>query len=488
MVGFWVWSVVRQTMLFDLHKIPSPPGWPLLGNLADAIGPAALRAHQLGAAYANKYGLIYKVHIGPTACLVVTDPEEVAKLISSSNRTANLPKLAEAYRILEARAPHFSLFGTPDPQEWKSFRKTLNPAFSPENIRKATRAQLDWIALTSSSLWEALLYALLPFLPAAKEAKASISFVRQPNPFMRVSILLVQDRRDRHGVARSCWKKPLWEKEDELAHAFRKRGEQPLDDTSLWACFSRLVNYKDSLPVSHDTLATNIGFFFTAGYETTAHLINWALFELAANPDVQTRLRQELDSAGLMPTALQPEPRQLEFADLTKLAWLDSVVKETLRLHATAPNGTFRKVDKDMIIGGYRIPKGTPVQLPVYPMHLSPHNYVQPCKFWPERWMQQSESVAKDSEYPDATPTGNRRCQAASWNPFSCGPRNCIGQSLALAEARTTLAVFVAKFHFALPEGVDRETFLKTEQVSRLTLQPKGTLLLNTTPVSVTED
>lgn len=63
---------------------------------------AVMFALQLGAAYANKYGLIYKVHIGPTACLVVTDPEEVAKLISSSNRTANLPKLAEAYRILEA--------------------------------------------------------------------------------------------------------------------------------------------------------------------------------------------------------------------------------------------------------------------------------------------------------------------------------------------------------------------------------------------------
>ncbi len=65
---------------------------------------AVMLALQLGAAYANKYGLIYKVHIGPTACLVVTDPEEVAKLISSSNRTANLPKLAEAYRILEAVA------------------------------------------------------------------------------------------------------------------------------------------------------------------------------------------------------------------------------------------------------------------------------------------------------------------------------------------------------------------------------------------------
>ena len=56
-----------------------------------------------------------------------------------------------------------------------------------------------------------------------------------------------------------------------------------------------------------------------------------------------------------------------------------------------------------------------------------------------------------------------------------------------MAEARTTLAVLVAKFQFALPEGVDREAFLKTEQVSHFTLQPKGALLLNITPVSVTE-
>jgi len=47
MFGFWTWSVVRQRLLFDLHKIPSPPRWPLLGNLAGAIGPAASKAHQV---------------------------------------------------------------------------------------------------------------------------------------------------------------------------------------------------------------------------------------------------------------------------------------------------------------------------------------------------------------------------------------------------------------------------------------------------------
>ena len=70
-----------------------------------------------------------------------------------------------------------------------------------------------------------------------------------------------------------------------------------------------------------------------------------------------------------------------------------------------------------------------------------------------------------------------------SWNPFSCGPRNCIGQSLALAEARTTLAVFLANFYFELPAGVNREAFLKDAQVSRITLQPKDKLLLQVKPV-----
>ena len=80
----------------------------------------------------------------------------------------------------------------------------------------------------------------------------------------------------------------------------------------------------------------------------------------------------------------------------------------------------------------------------------------------------------------DATPVGNQRNLTASWNPFSCGPRNCIGQTLALAEARTTLAIFLARFMFELPVGVNREAFLRKEQVTRVTLQPKDKLVLHT--------
>ena len=49
-----------------------------------------------------------------------------------------------------------------------------------------------------------------------------------------------------------------------------------------------------------------------------------------------------------------------------------------------------------MIIGGYRVPKGTLVQLPIYAMQVSAANYVQPFKFWPERWSKQADCIVQD--------------------------------------------------------------------------------------------
>ena len=91
--------------------------------------------------------------------------------------------------------------------------------------------------------------------------------------------------------------------------------------------------------------------------------------------------------------------------------------------------------------------------------------------------------VCPNAEHPDATPKGNRRNLAASFNTFSTGPRNCVGQSLALTEARTILAVLLARFRFELPAGVSRERFIETEEVTWVTLQTRQGLLLKLTPL-----
>ena len=75
--------------------------------------------------------------------------------------------------------------------------------------------------------------------------------------------------------------------EDALAERICQRGVQPESNTNLWACLGRLISYKDGGPLPRDTLAANVGVFFAAGYETTAHAITWALFELAADQSIQ---------------------------------------------------------------------------------------------------------------------------------------------------------------------------------------------------------
>ena len=55
-----------------------------------------------------------------------------------------------------------------------------------------------------------------------------------------------------------------------------------------------------------------------------------------------------------------------------------------------------RQAGEDMVVGGYRIPKGTAIQMPSYAMHMSASNFTQPYRFWPERWQQDPDAFPKD--------------------------------------------------------------------------------------------
>jgi cytochrome P450 len=76
----------------------------------------------------------------------------------------------------------------------------------------------------------------------------------------------------------------------------------------------------------------------------------------------------------------------LTWSTLEKLEYLGSVTKESLRLHSPA-TVIGREANTIVHLGGYDLPKGTVVLVPVDAIHLSPKNWENPTEFNPDRFM-----------------------------------------------------------------------------------------------------
>ncbi|MEP7053014.1 MAG: cytochrome P450, partial [Pseudomonadota bacterium] len=183
--------------------------------------------------------------------------------------------------------------------------------------------------------------------------------------------------------------------------------------------------------LSEDELVGHAGVIFAAGHETSSNALSWTLFVLAQHPRVMADLCDELDAKlhGDAPT----------FDNLGELVLLDRVLKESLRLFPPAPLN-HRITARDSELLGYAIPRGTEVLSSIYHTHRMPELYPEPLCFRPERW-------AGFDPGPYA------------FNPFSAGPRMCIGATFALFEIKVVLALLLQRFRFELVpnQRIDRQ-------------------------------
>ncbi|MEL7013563.1 MAG: cytochrome P450 [Pseudomonadota bacterium] len=171
-----------------------------------------------------------------------------------------------------------------------------------------------------------------------------------------------------------------------------------------------------------------LGFLF-AGHETTALTLTWALYLLAFDRDVQSRLREEIQSAlGARETAAH--------VDLAHLPLTERVIKEALRLYAPAGFLTRKALEADEL-AGTPVKAGATVILPIHAMHRHHQLWEQPDAFDPDRFLPERSE-------------GRHRY---AYMPFGGGSRVCIGAALALQEAKILLASLIACYDFALPPG-----------------------------------
>ncbi|KAK3306248.1 cytochrome P450 [Chaetomium strumarium] len=187
----------------------------------------------------------------------------------------------------------------------------------------------------------------------------------------------------------------------------------------------------DAKELTFQELVGNASLLITAGSETTATALSAATYYLGMNPRALARLTAEVRST----FAREDE---IDLLSVQNLTYMLAVLDEALRMYPPAPGGQPRKIHKDgdVILGRF-VPGGTVVENWQWPMCHNPAWFTRPDDFVPERWLGDPRFAGDTKE---------------ARQPFSYGPRNCIGKNLAYAEMRLILARVVWAFDIKLAE------------------------------------
>ena len=184
-----------------------------------------------------------------------------------------------------------------------------------------------------------------------------------------------------------------------------------------------------------------------AGSDTTSNTSCALLYHVLHNPGVVAKLQAELDRA--LPDR-DDDDDVPAFEQVRDLAYVDAVIKETMRIHSTSSLGLPRVVPPGpgIDIAGHRFAQGHVVSVPAYTIHHDPAIWgADADAFRPERW---AEGALTDR-------------QRAAFIPFSYGPRACVGRNVAEMELALIVSTVFRRYEFELYQDrlETREGFLR---------------------------
>ncbi|KAI1503322.1 P450 monooxygenase No.1 [Biscogniauxia marginata] len=194
-----------------------------------------------------------------------------------------------------------------------------------------------------------------------------------------------------------------------------------------------LLRNREKSGYSFDQIAANADLLLVAGSETTSTLLGGATYLLATHPDKYARVAKEVRD-------YFASDEDITLSSVSNLPYMLACLNESLRHYPPVVTGLPRVVPKGgRHIAGKHIPENTVVAVWQWPINHDPRYWTEPNSFVPERWM------GEDPKYK-----GDR---FDAMQPFSTGPRNCIGRNLAYAEMRLVLAKLLYNFDITLDDS-----------------------------------
>lgn len=219
--------------------------------------------------------------------------------------------------------------------------------------------------------------------------------------------------------------------QETAAKLVKHRRENPTDKKDLLNAMVYGKDPKTGECMRDGLIISNMITFLIAGHETTSGLLSFAFFEMLKSPRTYFAAQREVDEV------LGSEA--LNVTHLSKLKYINALLRETLRLHPTAPVVSRQmrpesNVDTTILKNGddtFEIGKDTSIACLLAKIQQDPKVWGEDAdEFKPERMMDEKfEKLPK-----------------SAWKPFGTGLRACIGRAFAWQEALMVVALLLQNF------------------------------------------
>ncbi|RDY09007.1 hypothetical protein CR513_06703, partial [Mucuna pruriens] len=448
---------------------PGPKALPLIGNL-HMLGKLPHRTFQT---LAKKYGPIMSFKLGQVPTIVVSSPE-AAELFLKTHDTifASRPKTqASEYMSYGSKGLVFSEYGA----YWRNARKLCTTQLlSASRVEMFAPLRRDELGLFVKSLEKAaashdvvniseqvgelisnIVYKMI--LGRSNDNRFDLKGLTHEVLHL-IGVFNIADYVPWTRVFNLQGLKGRFKKSskafDEMFEQIIKDHEDPISDKKsvhsqdfvdiLLSFMRQSMNQPEQEYVIDRTNIKAIILDMIGGaFDTTAVTIEWGMSELLRHSRVMKRLQEELNNVvGIN--------KQVEESDLSKLPYLNMVVKEILRLYPVGPLLVPRESLQDIIINGYFIPKKSKILINAWAIGRDPKVWSDNTEmFYPERFVNSNIDI---------------RGHDFELIPFGSGRRGCPGIQLGLTTVSLVLAQLVHCFNWEFPLGISPNNLDMTEK------------------------
>ncbi|XP_028777563.1 3,9-dihydroxypterocarpan 6A-monooxygenase-like [Neltuma alba] len=447
---------------------PSPPGLPLIGHF-HLLGPLPHRAfHNIS----QRYGPLLRLSFGSKSCVLVSSPEIARQCLKINDASfLNHPHKTNLDYVTYDRS---DIFMAPYGPFWKFMRKLfITQLLSPTTLHhhSPVRAQeLKFFLhnlLKKADLGEEVnvgeevallaynIVTTMAFRKRCSDVKSEGSqlvqvvkeLIELGGKFNLADMGWLFKKLDLQGyrkilsTVRTKYDAIIERiiKEHEESRRTRRKDthkEHEAERDLLDILLDIYENPNSEIRLTRENIKAFFLNIFGAGTDTSSLTVTWAMAELMNHPDIMEKARKEIDS-------VVGKERIVEESDIPNLPYVESIVKETFRLH---PTGTMisRQATQECEVNGYVIPEKTSLIVNVWSIGRDPEYWEYPLEFRPERFMNEEG----ESEM-------SLKAQNFELLVFGAGRRMCPGVSLATKVVPTTLAAMIQCFQWKLPHEGD---------------------------------